>query len=872
MADSFFQNFLKKVSIQHSLRSGITFWFLVVSIIPFVFAIIFSLTYFTNNLNMEFKKRLEENHRGLEIELDETINHLKDLSEKNSEEEYLILATLKKNAESLDKITSYLLKLESLDELTVFDYDGNFLSKATNPALKKIEKASLNINRTFAKKEDASFNIFSPTKAYAQDDDFGFDIDVIDVSEDDRAKKGRAKKSALDLPKGLLSQIISEKDMVVKSIDKDYGLRIDAYQIIKEIAFDRIIGVVRSTMYIDLRFCWKYKKKTGIDLMIISPEMIASSIDKSRLGQVDFSDIYEKIENASYGDSAQGEKVINGTKYKYLLHLLSNDSEMLNAAMVLFLSKADFIESVNKMKITVLVVGLIILVLVIALSIYLTKIIADPITVVFEKLKEISQGKGDLTERIIVKSENEIGQLASCFNTFMENMQEIVKNIDGVSDSLVSISHDIVDKMESITKGTNAQISSVSSTLSSIEEVNASTKGIANSVNELSSSAEKSSSAVLQTDASVKELAKNSEVLSASVESSAMSINEMVASIKQVADNSGILHMVTNDTEDSMKQIEESINKIEDNANRTVHLSEQSTTDASTGMASVNETIKSINLINDSVNRSSVVIESLGKKISSIDEILDVIDNVAEQTNLLALNAAIIAAQAGEHGKGFAIVADEIKDLADRTAASTKEIANIIITVQKESKNAVEVMKISSENVTRSVNLSKESGDILKKILANAEQSTTRVKDIANSTVMQSKKTSEVMKSIIEVAEMVNQISSATKEQNVGSAMILKATESIKDIAYQLKTAVREQTVASKNISTEIVNISQMTRQINKSIKIQEEQSNAALSATRAINDNAKDNQQIINDLGKVVKTLDDKSDVLNKEIGKFKV
>ncbi|XXS94822.1 methyl-accepting chemotaxis protein [Sorangium sp. So ce590] len=129
----------------------------------------------------------------------------------------------------------------------------------------------------------------------------------------------------------------------------------------------------------------------------------------------------------------------------------------------------------------------------------------------------------------------------------------------------------------------------------------------------------------------------------------------------------------------------------------------------------------------------------LGLRIEAIGQILAVIDDVAEQTNLLALNAAIIAAQAGEHGKGFAVVADEIKDLAERAGGSRKEIAELIKTIQSESKNAIAAVERGAHNVDRGVEVSNEAERALKKILESSQKSTNMVRAIARATVEQAK-------------------------------------------------------------------------------------------------------------------------------------
>ena len=187
------------------------------------------------------------------------------------------------------------------------------------------------------------------------------------------------------------------------------------------------------------------------------------------------------------------------------------------------------------------------------------------------------------------------------------------------------------------------------------------------------------------------------------------------------------------------------------------------------------------------------MITNLGSRIDAIGQILNVIDDVAEQTNLLALNAAIIAAQAGEHGKGFAVVADEIKDLAERAGASTKEIADLIKTIQSESRNAIQAVERGAQNVDRGVEVSNEAERALKKILESSQKSTNMVRAIARATVEQAKGSKQVTDAIGRIAETVQQIAAATAQQARGSELVIKSSDKMRSIAQQVERSSQEQ-------------------------------------------------------------------------------
>jgi methyl-accepting chemotaxis protein len=289
-----------------------------------------------------------------------------------------------------------------------------------------------------------------------------------------------------------------------------------------------------------------------------------------------------------------------------------------------------------------------------------------------------------------------------------------------------------------------------------------------------------------------------------------------------------------------MNEMDVSIDQVQSNANETARLSEEVAQDAEKGAEAILKTIGEIYRIKESSQEAVAVISNLGSRIDAIGQILNVIDDVAEQTNLLALNAAIIAAQAGEHGKGFAVVADEIKDLAERAGASTKEIADLIKTIQAESKNAINAVERGAHNVDRGVEVSNEAERALKKILESSQKSTNMVRAIARATVEQAKGSKQVTDAIGRIAETVQQIAAATAEQARGSELIMKSAEKMRTITQHVERSSQEQARGGRQITQAIENISNMVNQLNTSHRSQTRGNEQVLHAAGRIEEAAR--------------------------------
>lgn len=195
---------------------------------------------------------------------------------------------------------------------------------------------------------------------------------------------------------------------------------------------------------------------------------------------------------------------------------------------------------------------------------------------------------------------------------------------------------------------------------------------------------------------------------------------------------------------------------------------------ADKGGAVVAETINGMNKISQSVNRSANTISVLGERSEQIGEIIKVINDIANQTNLLALNAAIEAARAGEQGRGFAVVADEVRKLAERTTSATKEIGDMIKHIQEETRNAVDSMQSATTEVEEGVKLANQADESLKQIMMSVQNVMDMVQQIADSAKQQSSTGEDVSTSLQEIsnenqrtAQVAQEYCGTTKEMNI---------------------------------------------------------------------------------------------------------
>ncbi|MEC5231244.1 methyl-accepting chemotaxis protein [Bacillus inaquosorum] len=286
---------------------------------------------------------------------------------------------------------------------------------------------------------------------------------------------------------------------------------------------------------------------------------------------------------------------------------------------------------------------------------------------------------------------------------------------------------------------------------------------------------------VKQISSSSEQVAASSEELSASAEESKSTSEQISGAMQMAADSNVKQSSMTEKSAESITELLDSISSVASNTGNIADLSSSMRDKAEIGSKSVNKMLDQMKFIDTSVDSAGNGLQALVESTAEISDISSLITNISEQTNLLALNAAIEAARAGEQGKGFAVVAEEVRKLADETNKSANHIQSVVTTIQNESIETVNNIKVVQENVSSGIVLSQETTGNFNEILNLVEQVTSQIQEVAAAT--------QQLTSGVEVIQhTVHTLAAGTKETSANTEAVAKSSQeqlnSMEEISY----------------------------------------------------------------------------------------
>ncbi len=469
---------------------------------------------------------------------------------------------------------------------------------------------------------------------------------------------------------------------------------------------------------------------------------------------------------------------------------------------------------------TFVVVGLIVSVLASALLLRFGRSVAKPLRQMAQTATAIAEGR--LTQQVTHHSADETGTLAEAFRKMLAYMQEMAQVARRIADGDLTMKIAPRSDQDELGHAFSTMVTSLRQTTRQLAEASAM----------LASTSQQMAAATEQSSRGTQDVAKGSEQLARTASEAAQAVDELEAAIQQVKAGSGSQKQSAAEAELGMQQAAQAVEEVARSAQQMSASAQQAAAVAQTGGQAVQETIQTMSRVQEQALVSAQRVKELDRLGQQIGAIVETIEQIAEQTNLLALNAAIEAARAGEHGRGFAVVADEVRKLAEQAAASTKEIGELIASVRHGVEQAVEAMQKTSEEVEQGFSRSTEANEALAQIVQAAQTVAHQVQGVTAIAQQMSASVQQVLASVSSVRAAAEQNVDAVQSMGTRAQQVAETISTVASVSEEASASAQEISASSQQVSAASQELSAMALQLQQLVqrfKVEEDTTSTSL-------------------------------------------
>lgn len=582
----------------------------------------------------------------------------------------------------------------------------------------------------------------------------------------------------------------------------------------------------------------------------------------------------ERLRNRERISEDEIRKVIavkNGSSAAFVApHVMSFRTLPDGRIFVMEIPFEHFAEAPRQITIYALFVALGTALIVFAVTYFMSRDISSPLRKV--RRMAAAMAEGDFSDESHVFGDDEISTLGRSFAASRKNLRTLMERISGTghvvaegvrvisqgADSLIARAHEQSDLTRNSSTSVSAVRNGAVSVLASAEAVTAGATDTTSRASELQASAE--------------EVARSMDHLTESVEKISSSILQMSSSAVEMSRRTDVLAHIGEEVSTFVTEMDSTVTELQRNANATAEISNDVRSSAAEGTEAVQRSVSSSQTATEVTQRASQVIHELTGRISQITEILRVIEEIAGQTNLLSLNAAIIAAQAGEEGAGFTVVADEIRELATRTRKSVTEISTIVRAIQQGSSQAVTAIEEGVARVSENLRTAREASATLVRIESSAQNSYDMSKKMAAALDQQASAARHLRDATVTMSDHIHEINRATQEQAESASMLANETERVRDIAFQVKSSTEQQSTAARGITLAMSDVTADMITIRDLLQSQLDDASRIETAAEQILSIAASNDSIAREFSMTLQQLLERGEIFESEVAKFRL
>ena len=446
----------------------------------------------------------------------------------------------------------------------------------------------------------------------------------------------------------------------------------------------------------------------------------------------------------------------------------------------------------------------------IGFGIIISSSIANPLGMLTKMAKSLSVGDmvreaSDAEKDKVRLRKDEIGDIGKAFDNLIDYMQNMGLAATAIADN--DLTATVTPKSAKDELG-NSFAKMIVGLRDAVGQVLESANAVSAASAQLASASEQSGDATRQIATTIQQVAMGITQQTTGVTKTSSSVEQMNRAIEGVAKGAQEQANAISKASQVTSRISAAIEQVANNAQSVTHDSAEAASYSRDGAKTVQETIAGMEAIRSKVGLSATKVEEMGIRSEEIGAIVETIEDIASQTNLLALNAAIEAARAGEQGKGFAVVADEVRKLAERSSLATKEIGALIKGIQKTVNEAVGAMKASATEVEAGVVRANSAGTVLGNILVAAESVYKQAEDAGTAAAKVSTAATELVEAVDAVSAVIEENTAATEEMAANSSELTQSIENIASVSEENSASVEEVSASTEEVSAQVEEVS----------------------------------------------------------------